>query len=272
LSFTVLVDSERSAVLGLLGARRFSRPACLEKSDSGHLQVMPPHDGIGAPRRRSAKSVEAPRPRFAPDSIGVSVVDSDPLAREGIGALIAADANVRLLQETARVRGVLAGAAQASPDVVFVEAGLASEHAGAAIRTLRRSLPHARVIAFGSGNREEEVFHVYDAGASAYVVRTAIRRDLATAIRCARAGLRYVPPEAERCLRQRERRTQLTSRESTVLAMLAQARSNATIAELLGISVGTVKLHVRSILAKLGVEDRAQAALVALERGFVRIH
>ena len=89
---------------------------------------------------------------------------------------------------------------ETSPDVIFVEAGLASEHAGAAIRTLRRSLPHARVIAFGFGNREEEVFQVFEAGASAYVVRTAIRRDLATAIRRARSGLRYVPPEAERCL------------------------------------------------------------------------
>ena len=140
------------------------------------------------------------------------------------------------------------------------------------IRTLRRSLPHARVIAFGLGNREEEVFHVFEAGASGYVVRTAIRRDLAAAVRRARSGLRYVPPEVERCLEQRQRRPQLTARESTVLALLAQARSNAAIAELLGISIGTVKLHVRSILAKLGVEDRAQAALVALERGFVRVN
>ena len=57
-----------------------------------------------------------------------------------------------------------------------------------------------------------------------------------------------------------------------MLALLAQARSNAAIAELLGISIGTVKLHVRSILAKLGVEDRAQAAVVALERGFARVN
>jgi DNA-binding NarL/FixJ family response regulator len=57
-----------------------------------------------------------------------------------------------------------------------------------------------------------------------------------------------------------------------VLELLAQARTNAVIAELLGISVGTVKLHVRAILAKLGVEDRAQAALVALERGFARVN
>ena len=233
---------------------------------------MPPRVRIAAARRPHLESDRDRDVRVAPGSLGVSIVDSDPLAREGIRAMITAERDLQLLQETARVSSVVATASQSSPDLIFVEAGLASEHAGAAIRTLRRSLPYARVIAFGFGNREEEVFQVFDAGASAYVVRTAIRRDLATAIRCARAGLRYIPPEADRCLRQRERRTQLTSREGTVLAMLAQARSNATIAELLGISIGTVKLHVRSILAKLGVEDRAQAALVALERGFVRIH
>ena len=126
------------------------------------------------------------------------------------------------------------------------------------------------MIAFGLATREEEVFHVFDAGASGYVVRSSIHRDLGAAIQHARSGLRYVPPEVERCLEQRHRRPQLTSRETNVLALLAEARSNATIAELLGITIGTVKLHVRAILAKLGVEDRAQAALVALERGFVR--
>jgi DNA-binding NarL/FixJ family response regulator len=217
-------------------------------------------------------SVGDPDVQVTPDSLGVSIVDSDPLTREGIRAIIAAEQNLQLVQETARVSSVVATASHSSPDLIFVEAGLASEHAGAAIRTLRRSFPHARVIAFGFGNREEEVFQVFEAGASAYVVRTAIRRDLGPAIRRARSGLRYVPPEAVRCLERRQQRPHLTSRESTVLALLAEARSNAVIAELLGISVGTVKLHVRSVLAKLGVEDRAQAALVALERGFARMN
>jgi DNA-binding NarL/FixJ family response regulator len=234
---------------------------------------MPPHGrNAAAARRPPEESMSPPEPGFLPGRIGVAVVDADPLAREGLRAFIAAEDNLSLLQETAQVNSMLARASRARPDVIFVEAGLASEHAGAMIRTIHRSLPHARVIAFGLGNREEEVFHVFEAGASGYVVRTAIRRDLAAAVRRARSGLRYVPPEAERCLEQRQRRPHLTSRECTVLALLAQARSNVAIAELLGISVGTVKLHVRSILAKLGVEDRAQAALVALERGFARVN
>jgi DNA-binding NarL/FixJ family response regulator len=224
-----------------------------------------------------ASSVK-PRPhasvRRAPqrDRVGVAVLDADPLTREGIRAIIAGEEYLRLLQETDEISSILASASRSRPDVIFVEAGMASEDAGAAVRTLRRSLPHARVIAFGLGNREEEVFHVFDAGASGYVVRTAIRRDLATAIERAQSGLRYVPPEVERCLKQRQRRPRLTAREGTVLVQLAQARSNAEIAALLGISIGTVKLHVRAVLAKLGVEDRAQAALAALERGYARVN
>ena len=233
---------------------------------------MPPHGRTAAARRPRAESIGPPEAGFAPDPIGVAVVDTDPLAREGFRALIVAEDNLRLLQETSQVNSILGTGSHARPDVIFVEAGLASEHAGAVIRTLRRSLPHARVIAFGLGIREEEVFQIFDAGASGYLVRTAIRRDLTRAIRRARSGLRYVPPEVERCLKQRQRRPRLTSRENTVLELLAQARTNAAISELLGISVGTVKLHVRSILAKLGVEDRAQAAVVALERGFARVN
>src|SRR4051812_32328569 len=234
---------------------------------------MPPHGrNAAAVRRPHAESMRTPAVISTPDLIGVAVVDADPLAREGLRAVIAGEDNLNLLQETGQVNGILARASRATPDVIFVEAGLASDDAGAAIRTIHRSLPHARVIAFGLGNREEEVFHVFAAGAMGYVVRTAIRRDLAAAVRRTRSGLRYVPPEVERCLEQRQRRPHLTSRECTVLALLAQARSNVAIAELLGISVGTVKLHVRSVLAKLGVEDRAQAAVVALERGFARVN
>jgi len=233
---------------------------------------MPPHGRIAPRRRPRKKSDGRPNNEAAPDSLGVSIVDSDPLTREGIRAMLTAEVNLQLVHEAAHVSTLVASASQSSPDLILVEAGLASEHAGAAIRTLRRSLPHARVIAFGFGNREEEVFQVFEAGALAYIVRTATRRDLVLAIRRVRSGLRYVPPEAERCLKRRQRRPELTSRERTVLALLAEARSNAVIAEILGISIGTVKLHVRSVLAKLGVEDRAQAAVVALERGLARMN
>jgi DNA-binding NarL/FixJ family response regulator len=203
--------------------------------------------------------------------IGVTVVDADALSRDGIKAIVAGQPEMRVLDETSDVDAALASLRRARPDVIVVEAWMASENDGAAIRAMLHSLPSAKIIAFGLGSREEEIFHVLDAGASGYLLRSAIRTDLVTAIRRAQSGDRYIPPEVERRFRRRQRRPQLTPRERTVLSLLARARSNAAIAAVLGISIGTVKLHVKSVLAKLGVEDRAEAAVVALERGFARV-
>jgi DNA-binding NarL/FixJ family response regulator len=203
--------------------------------------------------------------------IGVTVVDDDSLTRDGIRSIVAGQSDMRVLDETSDVNAALASLRRARPDVIFVEAWMASENDGAAVRAMLRSLPSAKILAFGLGKREEEIFHVLDAGASGYLLRSAIRTDLVTAIRQAQSGDRYIPPEVARCFRRRQRRPRLTPREKTVLGLLAQARSNAAIAAVLGISIGTVKLHVKAVLAKLGVEDRAEAAVVALERGFARV-
>jgi two-component system NarL family response regulator len=157
------------------------------------------------------------------------------------------------------------------PEFAFIQARLASENAGAPIRALLGSVPEVKIIAFGRGLLEEEIFHVLEAGACGYLLHGAAEGELVTAMHSARAGHRYIPPEVESMLRRRQQRRQLTPREADVLELLGRARSNATIAAILGISVGTVKLHVKSILGKLGVEDRAEAAITAIERGFVRL-
>jgi two-component system, NarL family, response regulator len=204
-------------------------------------------------------------------SIGIAVVDGDALTRDGIGAIVARRHDMRLLAEADDVNAAVERLAKTQPDVVFIEAWLASENEGAAVRLMVRSLPTAKIIAFGPGRCEEEAFHVLNAGASGYVIRNAIKTELVAAIRTTRSGHLYVPIEIQRLLAARQRRSPLTARERGVLELLVRARSNATIAAVLGISIGTVKLHVKSILAKLGVEDRGEAALAAMERGFSRL-
>jgi DNA-binding NarL/FixJ family response regulator len=176
---------------------------------------------------------------------------------------------MRVLDEASDTSTALATLAVARPDLVIVEARRAGANQGAAIRTIRRSLPGTKILAFGFGTLEEEIFQVLDAGAAGYLIRSSAPSDLVGAIRRVQSGGRYIPEEIQQRLEQRRRRPQLTPRERDVLELLAQARSNATISVVLGISVGTVKLHVKAILAKLGVEDRAEAALVARQRGFI---
>lgn len=199
------------------------------------------------------------------------VVDGDVLTRDGIRAIVASQRDLHLVDETVDMETAIEHLPALRPDVVFVEAWLASENDGAGVRAMLRSLPTTKIIAFGLGRHEEEIFHALDAGVSGYVIRNSIKTELVVAIDSVQSGRRYIPLEVHRVLRDRQRRPSLTKRERGVLELLAAARSNATIAAVLGISIGTVKLHVKSILAKLGVEDRAEAALVAMERGFARV-
>jgi NarL family two-component system response regulator LiaR len=200
----------------------------------------------------------------------VAVIDSDPLTRAGICALLRRE-NARVMDDMADLPTALSRLPGIRPDFAFVEARLASENAGAPIRAILRLIPGVKIIAFGRGLLEEEIFHVLEAGASGYLLHGAAERELLTAMRCAQEGRRYIPPEVELKLRRRQARRHLTPREGDVLELLGRARSNATIAVSLGISVETVKLHVKSILGKLGVEDRAEAAIIAIQRGLVRL-
>jgi DNA-binding NarL/FixJ family response regulator len=201
----------------------------------------------------------------------VAIVDGDALTRDGIRAVVAMHPDMRIVAEMADLGTACSQLPAARPDVVLVEAGLGSGDDGAAVRTLLGALPRTKVIAFGLGTLEEEIFQVLEAGVCGYLLRNTMKEDLASAVRRAQSGERHIPSEVARRFQQRQGRPQVTPREKGVLQLLAQARTNATIAAMFGISIGTVKLHVKSILAKLGVEDRTEAAVVAIERGLVRV-
>jgi DNA-binding NarL/FixJ family response regulator len=232
-----------------------------------HRLPAPLRQHAGPRGQRSAATGRATPLRPA---IDVAVVDDDALTRYGIRAIISQQVDMRVLDETQDMASALSRLASVQPDFVIVDARLAGENEGAAIRVMLRSVPTTKIIAFGHGTLEEEIFQVLEAGAVGYLLRNAVGATLVSAIRRIQAGGRYVPDEVLLRLQQRQRRPQLTRRERSVLELLCQARSNATIAAVLDISIGTVKLHVKSILAKLGVEDRAEAAVVAMERGFFR--
>ena len=230
---------------------RYTRLTIVERSDAG----------------RRAMAV-LPRPGTP---VRVAIVDEDALTRDGIRAIVATHADMRVVDEIADLGTALARLPMARPDLVLIEAGLGSRDEGGPLRSILGALPNSKVIAFGLGTLEEEVFHVLDAGVCGYLLRNTIRTELAIAVQRAQAGDRYIPSEVAQRYQQRQRRPQVTPREKLVLGLVAQARTNATIAAVFGISIGTVKLHVKSILAKLGVEDRTEAAVVAIERGLVRM-
>ena len=224
-------------------------------------------------RRPHVELMSTPEPGFAPNRVGVAVVDADPLAREGLSAIIAAEDNLSLLQETAQVNSILASGSRATPDVIFVEAGLASEDAGAVIRTLPpvasaragdrlrarkpggRGLPRLRGGRFGIRRANRDPTGSGDRRSP---------RPIGAALRS--AGGRALPRAAA---------------ASAPAHLSRKHRAGAARAGTLECGDRGAARHLRrngqatrpqAILAKLGVEDRAQAAVVALERGFARVN
>jgi DNA-binding NarL/FixJ family response regulator len=185
--------------------------------------------------------------------------------------MVASQRDMRFLGEAEDLEGALAAMKPVHPDVVLVDATLAGRDNAALLRCLAAFSPKARILAFGPRDGDEEISQLLDAGASGYVMQTAAVSEMTLAIREAHAGRRYLSIRVQAQLEERRRWPTLTGRQRDVLALLTEGRTNAGIAAVLNISPGTVKLHIKSILTKLGVEDRTRAVVVALRRGFARI-
>lgn len=140
-----------------------------------------------------------------------------------------------------------------------------------AIRTIRSRDPHARFVVLTTYEGDEDIHQALAAGAQGYLLKGMSHGDLIDAVRKVHAGMRFLPPPVAQSLAARTPNSDLSGREREVLILLVRGRSNKDIAGLLGIAEATVKCHVGTILSRLGVEDRTQAVVTALQRGIVHI-
>jgi two-component system NarL family response regulator len=199
------------------------------------------------------------------------VIEEHPVTRMGLLSVLSAERDIMVVGAAADLADALAMIERWSPDAVLIDPDLTGSEGPTAVRLILERAPTTRIVAFARHHGDEDIYRILEAGACGYLFKNAPVADVLAAVRAARAGRSCVSPHARERLAERSRSPELTAREREVLALLAEGRSNATIAAVLEITHGTVKLHVRSILAKLGVEDRSQAALVALRRGFARM-
>jgi DNA-binding NarL/FixJ family response regulator len=140
-----------------------------------------------------------------------------------------------------------------------------------ATQAIRGEFPDARIVMLSTYVCDEEIYGALHAGAMAYLVKSVQREELMRAIRKAAAGHRHIPPEVAARLADRVAGAQLSGREIEVLRLLVGGRRNRDVAHALDITEGTVKLHVSSILGKLGAQDRTEAVTMALQRGIVQL-
>lgn len=204
------------------------------------------------------------------DKIRLLVADDHMVMRMGLVYAASAQPDMQVIAEVESGEEAIDAYRTHQPDVVILDLRMHGLGGLATIRALRKEFHGARIVIFSNYARGEEVFQALKAGAAGFVVKNMNLSQLLDAIRRVHAGERYVPPElamrvAERTL------SPLSERETEVLALIAKGHSNKEIALVLGVTEGTVKLHVTSILSKLEVNARTEALVVAVQRGITDI-
>jgi two-component system, NarL family, response regulator LiaR len=212
------------------------------------------------------------------DAIRVLLVDDHAVVREGLRNFLALQDGLEIVGEASDGAEAIEQAQRLEPDVILMDLVMPGLDGIGAMRQLRVRAPGSRVIVLTSFLEDERVLPAIQAGAAGYLLKNVEPAELARAIRAAHAGEAIIDPTAAARLVQAiaddarpriEEPERLTRRERDVLELIARGRSNKRIALELGISEKTVKTHVGHLLAKLGVSDRTQAALMAVEEGLV---
>jgi DNA-binding NarL/FixJ family response regulator len=206
------------------------------------------------------------------DRIRVLVVDDHRMVREGLRSFLDVQDDLEVVGEAADGSEAVERAAELVPDVILLDLRMPGTDGVTALRELAaRGIP-SRVLVITSFTEPAAVLPAVRAGAAGYVYKDVDPPALAAAIRSVHLGHMLLHPEVARVLSEGDGAAdpaRLTPRERQVLAEIGRGRSNREIARALGLAEKTVKAHVSAILAKLGVQDRTQAALYAVRAGLV---
>jgi DNA-binding NarL/FixJ family response regulator len=205
------------------------------------------------------------------EPIRVLVVDDHAIVRKGLVALLNTVEGLSVVGEAADGEEAIQAHRVHKPDVTLMDLRLPKIGGADAIARIRREHPAARIIVLTTFDGDEDIFRALQAGAKGYLLKGMDAAELTEAIRAVFAGKSKIPPIVAEKLAGRMGGPALTTRELEVLKRIVAGRSNKEIGGDLHISEATVKTHINSILSKLGVSDRTQAATSALQRGIVHL-
>lgn len=203
--------------------------------------------------------------------IRVLVVDDHPLLREGIKAVLAGHPDIEVVGEAGNGHEALTAYRLLQPDVTLMDLQMPELNGMEAIRAIRAEYPQARIAILTTYRGDVRALHAIRAGAQAYLLKSALRKELTDAIRALAAGERHIPPEIAADLARSMGQDALSPREIQVLQCVAQGQANKQIASALALSEDTVKGHVRSIMDKLGASNRTHAVSIGIERGIIEL-
>ncbi|OJV92125.1 MAG: DNA-binding response regulator [Chloroflexi bacterium 54-19] len=208
-------------------------------------------------------------------TIRILIADDHSVVREGLRLFLTLDPELEVVAEAENGAEALKAASEVKPDVVLMDLSMPEMDGIQATAAIRRQLPETEILVLTSSVDSNLAVEAVRAGAIGYLLKDTKAHELCRAVKAAAAGQVQLSPQAAVWLLKELRDPvspepePLTNRENAVLSLLAQGKANKEIADILSIAERTVKTHISSILAKLGMQSRTQAALYASRIGLI---
>jgi DNA-binding NarL/FixJ family response regulator len=193
------------------------------------------------------------------------------MLREGIAAVLGTETDMALVAEASNGSQAVEQFRAHRPDVTLMDLQMPEMGGIEAILAIRKDFPNARIIVLTIYGGDAQAVRAFKAGVSGYLLKSMLRKELVETIRSVHGGKKRIPPEIAMEMVEHHMDDALSEREIEVLRQVAAGNANKSVADHLGISEETVKAHMKSILSKLGANDRTHAVTIALKRGIIDI-
>jgi len=202
-------------------------------------------------------------------NIRIMIIDDHPVVRAGLENMLSTQPDMDVVASASSGREALALLETITPDVILMDLRMSGMSGLDAIRAINLRPDPPRILVLTSFDAEEDIYQSVGAGAHGYILKDTPQDRLLEAIHLIYAKKRYFPADIAARLIERMARSNLTPRERQVLQLVAKGLTNKEIGRALGISDNTARNHVNSIIEKLEVSDRTEAATIAIRQGLV---
>lgn len=203
------------------------------------------------------------------EKISVMIANDQNLVREGLVNVLNRHKHIELVAQTTTLSQIAEDFLRHRPKVLITDLRLGGKDTIETIKKIMEQFPSAAILIVSASEGSEEIYRALRAGVRGYVSKDISDSELIETIEIVSAGRSHMSPKIASKLAERMNRSTLTEREMEVLHLIVKGKSNKEIANVLKITEDTVKYHVKSILGKLGVSDRTQAATAALLNGII---
>ena len=204
-------------------------------------------------------------------AIRILAVDDHQLIRQGIVGLIADQPGMTVVAEASNGREAIDQFRRHRPDVTLMDLQMPEMNGIDAMTAIRAEFPEARIIVLTTYTGDVQVLRAIKAGASGYLLKSTLVNEMLAAIRAVHAGRKALSSEVSLDLAEHSAQDALSPLEVRVLRLIANGHTNKEIAAKLSVTEEAVKSQVRSILSKLGTDDRTHAAVIGLKRGIIEL-